>query len=111
MKTTLCFTFTLLTFVMLVFVPNSFAQDASPEYVVRVVYFLPNDREPNPEIDTQLDTLMKEAQSFYADVMESNGSTEKLFKLKQIRTEKLRFITSMDSTTIRIIIMKLLVKS
>ena len=39
MKTTLCFILTLLTFATLIFVPNSFAQETSPEYVVRVIYF------------------------------------------------------------------------
>ena len=82
MKTTRSYLLMLLTLVVLIFVPNSFAQDASPEYVVRVVYFLPNDRKPNPEIDTQLDTLMKEAQSFYADVMESYGFDRKIFGLE-----------------------------
>ena len=61
MKTTLCFTLTLLTFVVLTFVPNSFAQETSPEYVVRVIYFLPNDRQPQPDMDTRLETTIKEA--------------------------------------------------
>ena len=42
MKTTLCFILILFTFLTLAFVPNSFAQ----EYVVRVIYFHPNDIEP-----------------------------------------------------------------
>ena len=80
MKTTLCLT--LLTFIMLVFVPNSFAQDEAPEYIVCVLYFLPNDREPQPDIDTKLDTLMKDAQKFYADVMASYGFGRKTFTLE-----------------------------
>ena len=53
MKTTLCSAITLLTFVTLVFVPNTFAQDNSPEYVVRTIYVVPNDRAPDPNMDTK----------------------------------------------------------
>ena len=41
MKTTLYFTLTLLIFAVLAFVPNSFAQDDSSEYIVRAIYFIP----------------------------------------------------------------------
>ena len=87
MKTTLCFILTLLTFVMLAFVPNSFAQDASPEYVVRVIYFLPNDLQPDPDIDTKLDTLIKDVQKFYADQMENHGFGRKTFRLETDENE------------------------
>ena len=82
MKTTLCLTLTLLTFAMLAFVTNSFAQDDSPEYVVRVIYFLPNDQEPDPDIDSKLDTLIKDVQNFYADQMERHGFGRKTFRLE-----------------------------
>ena len=82
MKTILYFILTLLTFVTLAFVPNSFAQDASPEYVIRVIYFLPNDREPDPDIDTKLDKLIKDVQQFYADQMEVHGFKRKTFRFE-----------------------------
>ena len=82
MKTTLCSIMTLLTVVTSMFVPNSFAQDAPLENVVRVIYFVPNDRRPQPDIDAQLNTLMKEAQQFYADVMETYGFGRKTFRLE-----------------------------
>ena len=82
MKTTLYFTLTLLTFTTLAFVPNSIAQDNSPEYVVRVIYFIPNDREPDPNIDEKLDTLIKKAQQYYADQMESHGFGRKTFRFE-----------------------------
>ena len=82
MKTTLCLTLTLLTFVTLAFVPNSFAQVASPEYVVRVIYFIPNDREPDPDMDTKLDTLIKDVHKFYADQMEAHGFGRKTFRFE-----------------------------
>ena len=82
MKTALCSILALLTLVKLPLVPNSFAQDSSIEYVVRVIYFLPNDRKAQPDIDAQLNTLMKEAQQFYADVMETYGFGRKTFRLE-----------------------------
>ena len=82
MKRTHCLLLTLSTFIALAFVPNSFTQDTSLEYVVRAIYFIPSDREPQPDINTQLDTLIKDAQQFYADVMDSNGFGRKSFRLE-----------------------------
>ena len=83
MKTILRIALTLLTFVTLVSLPNSFAQEGnSPERKVRVVYFLPNDRQPQPDIDTKLDTLIKDVQRFYADEMERHGFDRKTFRLE-----------------------------
>lgn len=82
MKATRCFTLTLLTFVILAFVPNSFAQEDSSELVVQVIYFHPNDREPQADIETVLDTLMKDVQQFYADEMERHGFGSKTFRLE-----------------------------
>ncbi len=81
MKTTLYFTHTF-AFILCAFVPNIFAQDASPEYIVRVIYVVPNDREPDPNMDTKLDTLMKETQQFYADLMAYHGFDRKTFRLE-----------------------------
>ena len=55
---------------------------ASSEYIVRIIYFVPNDRTPQRDIDTQLDKLIKEAQQFYADRMESHGFGRKTFRLE-----------------------------
>ena len=82
MKTTLCFTLTLLIFVTLTFVPNSFAQDDSPEYIVRAIYFIPKDREPDPDMDTKLDSVIKDVQKFYADQMEAHGFERKTFRFE-----------------------------
>ncbi len=88
MKTTLCFILTLIAFVMLAFVPNSFAQDAPPEYVVQVVYFIPNDRSPEQDIDAKLDRLIKRVQQFYKDEMERHGFGRKTFRLETDAAEK-----------------------
>lgn len=82
MKTTLCFILTLLTVVMIMFVPNSFAQDDSPEYVVRFIYFIPKDRQSDPDIDTKLNTLAKDMRKFYADQMEAHGFGRKTFRFE-----------------------------
>ena len=39
------YTITLLTLVMLTFLPDSFAVEVLPENLVRATYFLPNDRQ------------------------------------------------------------------
>ncbi len=82
MKTTLCFTLTLLIFTMLAFVPNSFAQDDSPEYVVRQIYFHPSDRPPSQDMNAMLDMLVKDVQQFYADEMERHGFGRKTFRFE-----------------------------
>ena len=79
MKTMFCLTLTLFMFA---FVPNSFAQDPSPEYIVRTIYFYPNDHQPHPDIDSKLGTLMKTIQKLYADNMERHDFGRKTFRLE-----------------------------
>ena len=79
MKTTLCLTLTLLAFVMLVFVPNSFSQDTSPEYIVKLFYVVPRDQEPLPDIDATVNEMIKNAQSAFAELMENHGFDRKTF--------------------------------
>ena len=88
MKTTRCFTLVLLTFVMLAFIPKSFAQGASPEYVVRVIYFHPSDIEPQEDSVNTLKALMKDVQQFYADEMERHGYGRKTFRLETDANEE-----------------------
>ncbi len=87
MKTTLCFTLTLITFITLTFVPNSFAQDNSPEYIVRVIYFHPNDIEPQEDSVNTLKAMMKDIQTFFADEMERHGYGRKTFRLETDESE------------------------
>ena len=96
-----CFlTVTLLTVVTLAFLPTSLAQDNIPiepvedevpqqdfmvntsEYMVRLIYFLPNDREVQPDIDTTFDASIKGTQKFYADEMARNGFGRKTFRFE-----------------------------
>ena len=53
--------------------------NAGEPYTVRLIYFLPSDRTPIPDIDTKLDTLIKNVQKFYADEMERHGFGGKTF--------------------------------
>ena len=78
MKTTLYFILILCIFVTLAFVPNSFAQ----EYVVRVIYFHPNDIEPQEDSVNTLKAMIKDIQTFYADEMERHGYGRKTFRLE-----------------------------
>ena len=62
---------------LLNFVPLSFAQDARP--IVKLIYFLPRDRQPQTDINEKMDRLIRVAQQFYADQMEANGFGRKTF--------------------------------
>ena len=46
---------------------------------VRLAYFLPSDRSPQRDIDTKLDTLIRDGQQFYADQMQNHGFGRKTF--------------------------------
>ena len=82
MKTTLSLTLALITFGTLTSIPNSFAQDADPEYVVRVIYFHPNDIEPQEDRITRLNAMIKDVQQFYAEKMEHHGFGRKTFRFE-----------------------------
>ncbi len=57
-------------------IPHSYAQGT-----VRVIYFYPNDSAPQAGINATLDTKMKNAQEFFATVMELYGYGRKTFDL------------------------------
>ena len=83
MKTKLYAVIILFAFVTLFPLPNSFAQkETTPDYIVRVIYFLAKDRSPQQNIDAQLDTMIKRVQQFYADEMERHGFGRKTFRLE-----------------------------
>ncbi len=82
MKSTLCSVITLFICLTLMFVSNGFAQEISPEYVVRQIYFHPNDRQPPQDRDATLDALVNDVQQFYANEMERHGFGRKTFRLE-----------------------------
>ena len=65
---------------MAVFPHTSLAQDTRP--IVRLIYFLPKDREPQPNIDAKMDKLIKDAQQLYANQMEAHGFGRKTFQFE-----------------------------
>ncbi len=53
------------------------AQNERP--IVRIVYFMPSDTQPQENIDAKLDTLIKNVQKSFADEMERHGFGRKTF--------------------------------
>ena len=47
--------------------------------IVRLIYFLPRNLTPQPDIDEKMDQLIKDVQRFYADGMEAHGFGRKTF--------------------------------
>ena len=52
------------------------------EYVVRLIYFRPRDRQPPRNINVKMDQLIKDVQQFYADQMEAHGFGRKTFQFE-----------------------------
>ena len=57
-------------------------------YTVRLIYFLPSDRQPQPDIDTQMDKLIKDVQQVFARGMEQHGFGRKTFTFEADTTGK-----------------------
>ena len=57
-------------------------------HTVRLIYFLPTDRQSKPDINTKMDTLIKEVQQSYADDMERHGFGRKTFTFETNATGK-----------------------
>ena len=55
---------------------------------VRMIYFLPSDRSPQQNVDTKLDTLIRDVQQFYVDEMERHGFKGKTFTFETGATGK-----------------------
>ncbi len=60
------------------FIPATNAVDR----MVRLIYLVPNDREPQPDFDAKFDALIKETQKFFADEMERHGYGRKTFRFE-----------------------------
>ena len=50
--------------------------------IVQLIYFRPSDRPVRPNVDAEIDALIKEAQRFYADEMERHGFGRKTFQFE-----------------------------
>ena len=62
--------------------------NAGEPYTVQLIYFLPSDRQPRPNIDIELDRRIKETQQYYADEMEYHGFGRKTFRFETDATGK-----------------------
>ena len=49
---------------------------------VRLIYFLPSDSQPQPDIDAEMNRLIKDVQQSYAEVMENHRFGRKTFRLE-----------------------------
>ena len=52
------------------------------ESTVQFIYFRANDTPPRPDVDAEIDALIKETQLFYADEMERHGFGRKTFQFE-----------------------------
>ena len=66
---------------MAMFPRSNLAQDTQP--IVRIIYFIPKDRAPQPDIDAKIDARMKDVQQYYADQMERHGYGRKTFRFEE----------------------------
>ena len=71
-----------LTFGTLVFLPNGFAQEAAPERMVRLIYFLPNDRPYRADVVQKMKDEIRNIQTFFAEQMQAHGHGNKTFRIE-----------------------------
>ncbi|MCG9130868.1 hypothetical protein J5I95_04210 [Candidatus Poribacteria bacterium] len=86
MKTTHFFLLAIVFAIISLFPRYSFAQEPAP--IVRPIYFLPNDRSPQVDIDAQFDILIKDVQEYFANEMERHGFGRKTFHVETDATGK-----------------------
>ncbi len=58
---------------------ETFSQILQQREMIRLIYFIPINRRPQRDIDTKIDTLVKDVQRFYAQQMQSHGFGRKTF--------------------------------
>ena len=56
--------------------------NAGEPRTVRMIYFLPNDRQPRTDIDATFDTLIRVVRQSYAEQMESHGFGRRTFRFE-----------------------------
>ena len=67
---------------------ESYLQTLQQREMVRIIYFLPINRSAQHDIDTKLDTLIKDVQQFYAEQMQNHGFGRKTFSFETDTTGK-----------------------
>ncbi|RKU14516.1 hypothetical protein C6503_15095 [Candidatus Poribacteria bacterium] len=66
-------------------VSTGFAQNSDSDHIVRLIYFLPNDRSPQSDIDERIDKLIRDTQQIFAGQMEHYGFGRKTFQFETDR--------------------------
>ena len=69
--------------------------------VLRVVYFVPSDRKPEPDHLVRLDRILTEIQRFYREGMQQNGYGEMTFEIDRDANKTLRVDTIQGSEPMR----------
>ena len=67
---------------------ESYLQTLQQREMVRLIYFLPINRRAQHDIDTKLDTLIRDVQHFYAEEMQRHGFGRKTFTFETDATGK-----------------------
>ena len=67
---------------------ESYLQTLQKREMVRLIYFLPINRSAQQDIDTKLDTLIKDVQQFYVEQMHTHGFGRKTFSFETDATGK-----------------------
>ena len=67
---------------------ESYLQTLQQREMVRLIYFLPINRSAQQDIDTKLDTLIKDVQQFYTEQMHTHGFGRKTFTFETDATGK-----------------------
>jgi hypothetical protein len=88
LKNQLCYLIILLWTIASSF--QAFAEEPQGVPPIRVVYFTPSDRTPDPNRHERLGRVMKNIQEFYRKGMETNGHGPKTFALEWTEPGKLR---------------------
>ncbi len=68
--------------------PQQLKMTPTPPDVVRLIYHLPKDKEPTPNVTQKLDKLIRKVQKFYADEMERHGFGRKTFTFETDKNGK-----------------------
>ena len=68
--------------------PQHLKLSTTPSDIVRLIYFLPKDKEPPPDTVAKFDRSIRKVQEFYADEMERHGFGRKSFKFEKDENEK-----------------------
>ena len=68
--------------------PQHLKMTPTPPDVVKLIYHLPKDKEPTPNVTEKLDKLIRKVQKFYADEMERHGFGRKTFTFETDKNGK-----------------------